>query len=142
MINWLKKLVNSKISITINITQPATGDTTVEEKVWPSALVMPAPVIVEQKGARVTPGNYRFAHDFKRNINGNEEDYWYTEMLSKSGQWLFVGDSLAHTKNKAMDLHLKLISGNAVRPMQTKTILWENMPADQVETWVGLLKDE
>jgi len=138
MFKWIKKLINSKISITINIVENKPVE---EEKHWPSALVMPAPVVIEQSNSQPVTGNYRFINDYKKNLNGKEEEYWYTEVYDK-GNWKFVPDSLKHSKDEAMDMHLRLIAGKTVSPEQRKTVLWENMSEDKVRTWVAISKSE
>jgi len=141
MFKWIKKLVNSKISITINVVENKPAEDAVEEKHWPSALVMPPPVIIEESRPAPVSGNYRFVSDYKKDLNGKEEEYWYTEMY-ENGTWKFISDSLKHEKDKAMDLHLKLIAGKTVSPEKRKTVLWENMPEDKVKTWVAISKSE
>ncbi len=140
MFKWIKKLINSKISITINIVENKPVE---EEKYWPSALVMPAPVVIETTEDKLplTSGCYRFVNDYTKNISGKEEEYWYTEIY-ENGHWRMVDDTLKFDKQQALDLHLKVIEGTTVQPIKRKTVLWENMPEDKVKTWVAISKSE
>ena len=143
MFKWLKKIVDSKISITINIVSNKPASEPVAEKHWPSALVMPAPVEIEStvSSLPLTANSYRFVNDYKKDLNGKEEEYWYTEVYDK-GTWKFVSDSLKHKKDEAMTMHLKLIAGKTIQPEKRKTVLWENMPEDKVRTWVAISTSE
>ncbi|HET8688459.1 MAG TPA: hypothetical protein VFM18_17750 [Methanosarcina sp.] len=144
MREFFKKLLTSKIQINIKIVT-SDSEKPKTELQWPSALVMPAPEVVKDTGDDNTVLNkndFRFVSDWKQELTGKVEEYWYTEIL-KDGRWHFVPDSLAHNKNKALDLHLQIIErGTVTKPREIKTVLWERITNDQTKTWASLLKNE
>lgn len=131
MIEWLKKLLLSKIQITI-ITPPPIG---VEYTTTPRIIETTSPIIKKSKKT-----NYRFVESAKTDSISNEVwSIYYTEELVK-GKWRLVGGSIASKKDRAIELHLKIISNASISPTTTNTVLWEGLDKSEAEVWAKLHK--
>lgn len=126
--NWLKRVLAFKIHITIVI-PPSTG-----------VVSSTTPKIVEE--TIITnrhKSDYRFACDTEIDHTG-EETVWYFTQEYKKGSWNIVSNSLSRNKEKAMNLHLKIIEQGSLEPRKTRTVLWEGLSKEETKTWVELNK--
>ena len=122
--NWFKKLLASKISITIVVPPP--------EGVTPTKTPR---VIEESIVKRQDASNFRFVEDKEVSHTGEEKIWFYTQYRDKSG-WRMVSNSLSHSKEKAMKLHLYVVEHGSLEPEIIKTVLWEGLSKEETKTWV------
>ena len=128
--NWLKRIIKSKISITI-----ITPNDDVQHTTTPRQLEVDSPIINRKKQS-----NLRFVEETATDCFGkNNSTVFFTEEY-KNGRWSYVSNSLSSTKEKAIELHLKLVDNTPVQNIKTKTIMWEGLDAEETKTWALISK--
>jgi len=132
MINWLKLLWKSKISVTI--VTPAVDISRVVDEY--TIIHNDAPSIRKK-----TQTHYRFVCVNEVDATGNQKRHWCTEEY-KRGKWWYVNDTLSHNKNQAMALHQELINCGIKKPVKTTTVLWEGLSAEETASWIALQAEE
>lgn len=126
--NWFKKLLASKISITIVV--PA--EVGVQHSTVPRVVENPASVLKRKKLS-----NVRFVTDSEISHTGKETTWYFTQAYINH-DWSMVPNSLSQDKKKAMELHLKIIEQGSIEPKTTRTVLWEGLSKEETETWIGI----
>lgn len=128
---WLKRLLKSKISITI-VTPPMEG---VKVSHTPRDIEIEKPLI-----KRKTNSNLRFVREQPVDCFGKDgNEVFFTEKF-EDGKWKFVHGSLAVDREKAVELHLKLLNAQPVEDVKTKTVLWEGLDKTEAKVWSSLIK--
>lgn len=132
MMNWFTRLLKARFSITI-ITPPPTG---VVHSPSPRQVEVDSPII-----RRHTKSNLRFVEEKKTDCFGVEAAYsvYYTEEYI-SGRWSCITDSIKCDREKAIDLHLKLIDRGSLEDTIVKTVVWEGLDPDETRAWATLSK--
>lgn len=129
MFSKIKKLWASKISINITIIEPA-PDGIVKSTV-PRAIDNPITV------SHLRKSNLRFVEETRTDWDGKGTTFYSTEHY-KNGSWLYVNDTINADKEKAMELHLKLLERGSLDPIKVKTVMWEGLSQDETRAWVEL----
>ena len=130
LIKWFKNLLASKVSI--NIEYVIDG---VDRHALPK-------VVYETKDhplvKKRTMSNLRFVEEHKKDAFGHETTIWFTEEYV-DGRWDYIPISLGMSKERAIELHLKLLNEAEINvPTNTKTVLWEGLGKDETVTWAEL----
>lgn len=128
--NWFKKLLASKIQVTI-ITPPPEG---VTHSTTPRVEEVESPNI-----KRVAHSNLRFTQDIQTDYSGKETVGCYRTEEFVGGKWRPVIESICSDRDKAIQLHLMLLEKQDIEPKKTKVIFWEGLNADEAKTWSALM---
>jgi hypothetical protein len=129
MIKLIKKLITSKIQINITIIDPTLS----KIKYSTTPQVINEPIKIN----RIRKSNFRFVQESKIEHDGTVRSYYITEEYT-DGRWKFVSETLNSDKDKAMQLHLKVLETGNLEPVSTKTVLWEGLGEEETQAWVTL----
>lgn len=130
MFKWFKKLLASKISVTIIYpAQPSIRHTTESYTIVPN----------EELVRKVRKSNIRFVEDKKIDYDGSERSSYHTEEY-RDGRWWYVSGTTSSKKNEAMDLHLLLIKHGSLDSKEIKVVYWEGLDKEETEQWIALNK--
>lgn len=130
--NWLTRLLKARISINI-ITPPPEG---VKHSTVPRQVEVDSPTIKRNRKS-----NLRFVEERKTDCFGVESSYsvYYTEEYV-GGKWSCISDSIKCDREKAIELHLKLLDQVSLKDIKVKTVLWEGLGVEETKTWATLAK--
>lgn len=129
MIKALRDFIAGKIQINVNY---------IVDGIKPSTV----PKITSKIVNRFLASNYRFCqYETKNTGEKDTRIYYYTELFDGS-KWNRVDDSWYADKDKAMDIHLKLVNGEQLSDINVskriETVLWEGLSKEETNTWVNL----
>lgn len=126
MFQWVKKLYNAKVQITI-IYPPPSGvvHTTIPK------------VKGESNVNVIKRSNLRFVqHDVISEL-GDTQTYYCTEVY-EGRFWSMARNTWFADKSQAIDAHIKLAKNGVVGPHTVDTVLWEGLSNEEVITWAEM----
>lgn len=129
MFEKLRKFWASKVSITANISYPASlgVKTSTEEKIVDRSLIVNT----------YRKSDFRFVCDSKIEFNGNKREFFYTERFNGS-RWEWCDESGSSDKDEALNLHLLVLERGSLKSESTKTVFWEGLSKEETQAWVNL----